>query len=50
MMVWFLRRRHGMYDHVRPGGTAVLENFDVGSPDRAFGDHVLEWELIYRSP
>ena len=39
-----------MYDHVRPGGTAVLGNFDVGLPDRAFGDHVLEWELIYGSP
>jgi extracellular factor (EF) 3-hydroxypalmitic acid methyl ester biosynthesis protein len=39
-----------IYQNLRQGGLAVLGNFDVSSPDRAFADHILEWELIYRSP
>jgi extracellular factor (EF) 3-hydroxypalmitic acid methyl ester biosynthesis protein len=38
-----------IHDNLRPGGTAVLGNFDVRSPDRSFADHILEWELLYRS-
>lgn len=38
---------HGV---LRPGGTAVVGNFDVGNPDRAFMDHLLDWRLIHRSP
>lgn len=35
---------------LRPGGTAVVGNFDVGNPDKAFMDHLLDWRLIHRSP
>jgi hypothetical protein len=39
-----------IYDSLRPGGKAILGNFDPQCPDRAFLDHLLEWRLIYRSP
>lgn len=39
-----------MYDHLLPGGTAVIGNFEASNPNRAFMDHVVEWELIHRTP
>lgn len=36
--------------NLRPGGLAVVGNFDVDNPDRAFMDHLLDWRLIHRSP
>lgn len=39
-----------IYRHLRPGGTAIVGNFDVDNPDRAFMDHLLDWRLIHRSP
>lgn len=39
-----------IYQCLRPGGTALLGNFDVDNPDRAFMDHLLDWKLIHRSP
>ncbi|MBI3213659.1 MAG: class I SAM-dependent methyltransferase [Mycobacterium sp.] len=38
-----------IYDRLRPGGTAIVGNFDVGNPDKAFMDHVLHWRLVHRS-
>ena len=38
------------HDQLLPGGTVVLGNFDVGNPDKAFMDHILEWRLIHRTP
>jgi hypothetical protein len=38
-----------IHDHLLPGGLAVVGNFDTASPDRSFGNHILEWDLIYRS-
>lgn len=35
---------------LRPGGTAVVGNFDIDNPDKAFMDHLLDWRLIHRSP
>jgi CRP-like cAMP-binding protein len=39
-----------IHDKLLPGGTAVVGNFAKGNLDKAFMDHVLEWELIHRSP
>ncbi|MED5812267.1 class I SAM-dependent methyltransferase [Mycolicibacterium sp. 050232] len=39
-----------IYHHLRPGGTAIVGNFDTANPDRAFMDHLLDWKLIHRSP
>lgn len=39
-----------IYSSLRPGGLAVVGNFDVDNPDRAFMDHLLDWKLIHRSP
>lgn len=39
-----------IYRHLRPGGTAIVGNFDIDNPDRAFMDHLLDWKLIHRSP
>lgn len=36
--------------HLRPGGTALVGDFDIDNPDRAFMDHLLDWKLIHRSP
>ncbi|WP_187776409.1 hypothetical protein [Antrihabitans cavernicola] len=30
-----------IHDHLADGGTAMVGNFDVGNPDRAFMDHIL---------
>lgn len=38
-----------MYDHLRPGGLAVLGNFDPADPDRSFLTNILEWPVVYRS-
>ncbi|WP_437725370.1 cyclic nucleotide-binding domain-containing protein [Sorangium sp. So ce861] len=38
-----------MHDKLLPGGIAVVGNFGVNNPSKAFMDHVLEWELIHRS-
>jgi len=37
------------YDHLKPGGVLILGNFGETSPNRAFMDHILKWNLIYRS-
>jgi extracellular factor (EF) 3-hydroxypalmitic acid methyl ester biosynthesis protein len=39
-----------IHDKLLPGGTAVVGNFDTGNPSKSFMDHVIEWELIHRSP
>ncbi|MCV7364735.1 class I SAM-dependent methyltransferase [Mycolicibacterium neworleansense] len=39
-----------VYHRLRPGGRAIVGNFDIGNPDRAFMDHLLDWKLIHRSP
>lgn len=39
-----------IHHRLRPGGTAIVGNFDVDNPDRAFMDHLLDWKLIHRSP
>ncbi len=46
LVVRLLDWMHGV---LRPGGTAVVGNFDVDNPDRAFMDHLLDWRLIHRS-
>lgn len=46
LVVKLLDRIHGA---LRPGGVAVVGNFDVDNPDKAFMDHVLDWRLIHRS-
>jgi extracellular factor (EF) 3-hydroxypalmitic acid methyl ester biosynthesis protein len=38
-----------MHEQLLPGGTAILGNFDVGNPDRAFMDHLPDWRLIHRT-
>jgi len=38
-----------IYDRLMSGGTAVIGNFDVSNPNKAFMDHVVEWELIHRT-
>jgi extracellular factor (EF) 3-hydroxypalmitic acid methyl ester biosynthesis protein len=37
-----------IFDHLRPGGRAILGNFHPKNPTRAFMDHVLDWRLIHR--
>lgn len=39
-----------IYRRLRPGATAIVGNFDIDNPDRAFMDHLLDWRLIHRSP
>lgn len=39
-----------VYEQLEPGAVAVIGNFDVACPDRAFLDHILDWKLLYRSP
>jgi len=39
-----------IHDHLAPGGTTMVGNFDKSNPDKAFMDHVVEWQLIHRSP
>jgi hypothetical protein len=38
-----------IHEQLLPGGTAILGNFDVANPDRAFLDHLAEWRLIHRT-
>jgi extracellular factor (EF) 3-hydroxypalmitic acid methyl ester biosynthesis protein len=38
-----------MYHRLKPGGAAIVGNFDIANPDKAFMDHVLDWKLIHRS-
>jgi extracellular factor (EF) 3-hydroxypalmitic acid methyl ester biosynthesis protein len=38
-----------IHDHLLPGGTVVVGNFDVENPDRAFLDHIVDWRLIHRT-
>jgi extracellular factor (EF) 3-hydroxypalmitic acid methyl ester biosynthesis protein len=38
-----------IYDLLRPGGTAMVGNFDVGNPNKTFMDHMLDWKLFHRS-
>jgi hypothetical protein len=37
------------FDHLLPGGTLVVGNFDSSNPDKILMDHILEWPLIHRS-
>ena len=37
-----------IYDRLRPGGTAMVGNFDVGNPNKTFMDHMLDWKLFHR--
>jgi extracellular factor (EF) 3-hydroxypalmitic acid methyl ester biosynthesis protein len=38
-----------IHDRLRPGGTAIVGNFDVANPSKALMDHLLDWKLIHRS-
>ena len=38
-----------IYDHLLPNGTVILGNFNASNPDRLLLEHILEWEIIYRS-
>ncbi|AKT35939.1 cyclic nucleotide-binding domain-containing protein [Chondromyces crocatus] len=38
-----------IYDRLLPGGMAVIGNFEASNPNKAFMDHVVEWELIHRT-
>ncbi|EYF05542.1 cyclic nucleotide-binding domain-containing protein [Chondromyces apiculatus] len=38
-----------IYDRLLPGGMAVIGNFESSNPNKAFMDHVVEWELIHRT-
>ena len=38
-----------VYTLLRPGGKVVLGNFHSSNPDKAFMDHVLDWQLIHRA-
>jgi extracellular factor (EF) 3-hydroxypalmitic acid methyl ester biosynthesis protein len=37
-----------VYTLLRPGGKVVLGNIHSSNPDKAFLDHVLDWQLIHR--
>jgi len=36
-------------DHLVPGGTLVLGNFETSNSDRPLMDYILDWQLIHRS-
>lgn len=38
-----------IHSKLRPGGRVILGNFHPRNPTRALMDHVLSWELIYRT-
>lgn len=38
-----------IYERLMPGGKVVIGNFDMSNPNKAFMDHVVEWELIHRT-
>jgi SAM-dependent methyltransferase len=37
-----------IHDHLSPGGLVVIGCVDSSNPHKAYMDHVLEWELMYR--
>ncbi len=37
------------YEHLRPGGVFIIGNFGSHNPNKAFMDHLLQWNLIHRS-
>jgi extracellular factor (EF) 3-hydroxypalmitic acid methyl ester biosynthesis protein len=37
------------YEHLRPGGVFIIGNFGTHNPNKAFMDHLLQWNLIHRS-
>jgi CRP-like cAMP-binding protein len=39
-----------IHERLLPGATAIVGNFITGNPGKAFMDHILEWELIHRTP
>ena len=45
----FLALVNRIYEHLRPGGTAIICNFAPSNPHRAWVDHILQWKLIYRT-
>jgi SAM-dependent methyltransferase len=38
-----------IYSLLEPGGRVILGNFHPNNTDKAFMDHILEWQLIHRS-
>ena len=36
------------YEYLKPGGVLVIGNFAPQNPNKAFMDHVLQWQLIHR--
>ena len=38
-----------VYDRLLPNGTLILGNFNASNPDRLLLEHILEWQIIYRS-
>jgi SAM-dependent methyltransferase len=37
------------YEHLRPGGVFIIGNFGAYNPNKAFMDHLLQWNLIHRN-
>ena len=37
------------YEHLKPGGVFVVGNFGLNNRNRAFMQHLLQWNLIHRS-
>ncbi len=37
------------FDHLMPGGRAILVNFETSNPDRPLMDHILDWRLFHRT-
>jgi SAM-dependent methyltransferase len=37
------------YENLRPGGVFIIGNFGAYNPNRAFMDHLLQWNLIHRN-
>ncbi|MCP4218919.1 MAG: cyclic nucleotide-binding domain-containing protein [bacterium] len=38
-----------VYGHLTPGGKVILGNFHPRNPDRAFMNHIFNWQLIHRT-
>jgi hypothetical protein len=38
-----------IHERLRPGGTAIVADFDVANPSKAVMDHLLDWKLIHRT-
>lgn len=45
----FIKLVDRCHERLTPGGVFLVGNFGPRNPDRAFMDHILEWNLIYRS-